>query len=88
MRTHTTNIRAGRRRLVVGLALAGAVCALSGCGLTAEQEAKQVATQQAQLAALISRADGWGAEILARIPEPEIKTLTDNIGGPRLAGDY
>ncbi|WP_314147858.1 hypothetical protein [uncultured Leifsonia sp.] len=77
-----------RRRLVVGLALAGAVCVLAGCGLTAEQEARQVATQQAQLAALIDRADGWGAEILAQIPEPEIEAVTKNIGGPRLASDY
>jgi len=77
-----------RRRLVVGLALAGAVCALTGCGPTAEQEARQVATQQAQLAALIDRADGWGAEILAQIPEPEIEAVTKNIGGPRLASDY
>lgn len=77
-----------RRRLVVGLALTGAVCALTGCGLIAEQEARQVATQQAQLTTLISRADGWGAEIIAQIPEPEIKTLTDNIGGMRAASDY
>ncbi|WP_348790016.1 hypothetical protein [Leifsonia sp. NPDC080035] len=77
-----------RRRLGFGLVLVGLVCTLSGCGLSPEQEARQVANQQAQLAALIVRADGWGAEILAQVPEGEIETVTKNIGGVSIASDY
>lgn len=58
---------------------------LSGCGLSAEE---RITVQEEQLASFIDRADAWGADIVAQIPEDEIELLSDVAGGSRGANGY
>jgi len=58
---------------------------LLGCGLTAEE---RITVQEEQLQSFIKRADGWGADIIAQIPEGEVELLSDPAGGSRGANGY
>lgn len=71
----------------VSTVAAGVVFALglSGCGLSAEE---RIAVQEEQLASFIEYADGWGAKIIAQIPEEEVEVLSGAAGGSRGANGY
>lgn len=58
---------------------------LLGCGLSAEE---RIAVQEKQLQSFIERADGWGSEIIAQIPEDEVELLSDPAGGSRGVNGY
>ena len=75
----------GRRIGAAVVAVMVATGVLAGCGLSEEEK---VAVQEAQLKELVAQADGWGADIIAQIPEAEVELLSDNAGGVGKASDY
>lgn len=77
-----TNSRKRASAVGAGLVLALGV---AGCGLSAEE---RITVQEEQLASFIDRADAWGADIVAQIPEDEIELLSDVAGGSRGANGY
>lgn len=77
-----TSSRKRASAVVLGLVLALGV---TGCALSAEE---RITVQEEQLASFIDRADAWGADIVAQIPEDEIELLSDVAGGSRGANGY
>lgn len=77
-----TNSRKRASAVVLGLVLALGV---TGCALSAEE---RITVQEEQLASFIDRADAWGGDIVAQIPEDEIELLSDVAGGSRGANGY
>lgn len=68
--------------LVAGVVV---VLALSGCGLSEEE---RTAVQEGQLREFVEKAEAWGADIVAQVPETEVELLSENVGGSRGARDY
>ena len=74
-------------RVVTALVVAGAVLVVSGCGWSEDREAAQVASQEAQLKALMSTADGRGAEIMGQLDVSEIESTAD-LSSIELTSDF
>lgn len=73
-----------RRVIAVVLSAGVLVLLLSSCA-GEEREAEQVSIQQTQLDGYIAKADGWGVDILAQIPEAEIEDAGPAASGTREA---
>lgn len=81
-------MRLDRRSASKGIGLVALAVLLSGCGAQPQLSAEEkVVVQEAQLDELIERADTWGADILAQIPDSEVELISENTGGARKASD-